>query len=135
MKWFAALICAFVVSCAPQTRPASAALFSGTGGGVVPPTTIQVYSGCTAVPTTWAATTWYVNAGGNDANAGTIGSPFKHIAKAFSVASGGDTIDLQDSGGSFPGYPTDFAGAGFNPGIQIQFSSFVRVQPAPGSSP
>jgi hypothetical protein len=110
-----------------------AALFSG---GSVISNSPQVYPGCAPAPSTWTGTTYYINAGGNDSNPGTIGSPWKSFTKALgagTVMVAGDTLDVQDSGGAYPGYPTDFGGA--SPGLQTQFSGFVRVQPAAGSSP
>lgn len=122
-----------VLGCAMQ--PVQAA-HHGNPAAVVA-TSIQVASGCAAVPTSFASgTTIYVNAGGSDSNPGTIGSPVKTIAKAALLvsASGGDTIALQDSGGAFPGYPSDF-NTGGAPGLQIQWPAFTRITAAAGSSP
>lgn len=133
-------IVAFILGILLLAIPPAFARHRGNPTPVTPPGNIQVASGCAPVSLSdFTGATLYVNAGGNDANPGTIGSPVQHIGRAALLANplGRDTIALQDSGGAFPGYPSDFSfgGGGGLPGLQIQWPAFTRITAAAGSSP
>lgn len=59
------------------------------------------------------AATYYVATTGNDANAGTIGTPWRTLAKAESIAVAGDVVNIQN--GSYVGLTTTKSGSSGSP--------------------
>ena len=65
----------------------------GSATGYVDDVTIN--SSATPPPSGTNPTSWYVSPTGNDANTGTVTSPFKTVSKAVSMADAGDTVFLR----------------------------------------
>lgn len=114
-----------LLSSALVVAPAHAAfvngvVYDGSAAGVV----FAVAPGCTAGPTAFNGSTWYISPTGSDSNPGTFGSPFQHISKAFSVynPAGGDTIAL--FAGTYPAVTM----------LGLQNTVWARIIPVPGQT-
>jgi hypothetical protein len=81
-----------------------------------------------SVNLSFSQTTRHVNsATGNDANAGTIGAPYKTFHRAYTVAASGDIINLT---GTFDWTATDETGDAVTSGYTIAKSMTIRGQGA-----
>lgn len=114
-----------------EPAPEVALLISGIPVAAVipppPPPAIEVYPGCTPVPTTWAGLIRYVSPSGNDSNPGTIGSPMATVHHAAHLSAAGDSVELLSGNYS----AQDGPGGGSEP---TSNTGYVRIMPAPGAT-